>query len=76
MRNKINYCNFSRRETQVIKYVSKGFSNKEIASVLGLSENTVKEYLSNVFRKTGVNNRTALVVKILLRKKYYKKTEK
>lgn len=76
MRNKINYSNFSRRETQVIKYVSKGFSNKEIASVLGLSENTVKEYLGNVFRKTGVNNRTALVVKTLFRKKYYKKTEK
>jgi len=50
---------------QVVKYVIKGFSNKEIASALGLSEDTVKEYLSNAFRKAGVNNRTALAVKFL-----------
>jgi len=65
MRKKNKRCNFSRREMQVVKYVIKGFSNKEIASALGLSEDTVKEYLSNAFRKAGVNNRTALAVKIL-----------
>lgn len=69
MREKNNRDNFSLRENQVVNYVLKGFSNKQIALVLNLSENTVKEYLGNIFRKTGVNNRTALAVKILQNRK-------
>jgi len=66
MQRKNKYYNLSRREMQVVKYLLRGFSNKEIALVLGLSEDTVKEYLGNTFRKVKVNNRTALAVKILL----------
>lgn len=66
VKRKNKHYNLSRREMQVVKYLLKGFSNKEIASVLDLSEDTVKEYLGNAFRKAKVNNRTALAVKILL----------
>lgn len=65
MRNKTNHYNFSPRQTQVVRCIIKGLSNKEIAKHLGLSEETVKEYIGTTFRKAQVNNRTALAVKVL-----------
>ncbi|HCJ67278.1 MAG TPA: hypothetical protein DHV62_08160 [Elusimicrobia bacterium] len=73
IKDKINHYGFSHQEMQVVKCVIKGLSNKEIASVLDISENTVKEYLSNIFRKAGVSNRTTLAVKILLGNRQNKK---
>ncbi len=66
IKTKFRYSNLSLREIQVSEYVLLGLSNKEIAQHLGICEDTVKEYLGNVFRKIGVTNRTALVSKILM----------
>jgi two-component system NarL family response regulator len=49
------------REVQVLKLVAVGHRNKEIASLLGLSEETVPVHLKNIFSKLGVNERTAAV---------------
>ena len=49
------------REVQVLKLVAVGHRNKEIASLLGLSHETVPVHLKNIFAKLGVNERTAAV---------------
>ena len=52
----------SFREKQVVRLVSHGKPNKEIAFNLHLTEGTIKEYLNRIFRKLGVANRTELAV--------------
>jgi len=46
------------REAEVLKEVAKGSSNKAIAQNLFISEKTVKNHLTNIFQKIGVNDRT------------------
>ena len=50
------------RELQIIRLVALALANKEIAFQLHLSEGTVKENLSVIFKKVGVKNRTALAL--------------
>lgn len=50
---------FTRRESQILQLVSDGLSNKEIASVLGLEVQTVKNYVHNILEKLRVRNRSA-----------------
>lgn len=49
------------RETQVLELVADGLSNKAIAGVLGLSDETVKFHLASIFGKLGASNRTDAV---------------
>ena len=48
----------SPRETQMLKRLAEGRSNREIARELWLSEHTVKYHLTNVYRKIGAKGRT------------------
>jgi DNA-binding CsgD family transcriptional regulator len=50
----------SPREAEIIELIVKGFSNKEIASRLFISVDTVKKHSYNVYRKLGVQNRVQL----------------
>ena len=52
----------TRRELQVIAAVVEGAGNKDIGATLGLSEQTVKNHLSNIFDKLGVSNRLELAL--------------
>jgi DNA-binding NarL/FixJ family response regulator len=47
----------SYREQQVLIRISRGLTNKEIASQLGLNERTIKHYLTQLFKKMRVRNR-------------------
>ncbi|MDA7926438.1 response regulator transcription factor [Verrucomicrobiales bacterium] len=49
--------NITQREREILARVAKGKANKEIASDLGIAEDTVKRHMSHVFRKLGVNDR-------------------
>ena len=49
----------SRRETEVLRLVSQGLSNREIASSLVLSEHTVHRHVANILRKLGKSTRAA-----------------
>jgi DNA-binding NarL/FixJ family response regulator len=49
------------RETEVIRLIGEGLSNKEIGSNLGVGEKTVKFHASNVFAKLGVHDRNSAV---------------
>jgi DNA-binding NarL/FixJ family response regulator len=50
----------SPRERQVIGGVASGESNRDIATRLGLSEDTIKHHMTNIFNKLGVSNRAEL----------------
>ncbi len=51
----------TRREQQLVEMIGRGFTNKEIAGNLGLSEQTVKNHIHRVLRKVGVRDRLAAV---------------
>ena len=52
----------TRRELEVLKMIASGSFNKEIASTLNISERTVKNHVSNIFKKIGVSDRTQAAV--------------
>lgn len=52
----------TERETAVLELAAKGYSNKSIAGQLGITENTVKKYMKEVFDKLNVYSRTAAVI--------------
>lgn len=49
------------REREVVRWLGIGKTNSEVASINGISENTVKHYVTEIFNKLGVSNRTQLV---------------
>lgn len=55
--------NLSKRETDVLEYVSRGYTNKEIADALGLSAETVRGYLKTIYSKLHVRSRTEAAIK-------------
>lgn len=54
---------FTRRELEVLRYMTTGVSNSSIAQKLGISENTVKNHIRHMMEKTGCKNRTELAIK-------------
>src|SRR5512146_837731 len=57
----------SEREMEVLECVVQGMSNKEIAGLLGISHQTVKNHVTSILRKFGVEDRTQAVVYALKR---------
>ena len=57
----------TEREHEVLKLLSSGISNREIATALRLSEGTVRNHLSTIFAKLGVNDRTKAVLSAMQR---------
>ncbi|MFS0828798.1 response regulator transcription factor [Pseudomonas phoenicis] len=54
--------NITEREHDVIHYLSKGLSNKEIGKKLGISHHTVRDHLSSIFKKLNVSSRVELAI--------------
>ena len=52
----------TKREMEVLKLIAEGMYNKEIAEKLMISEKTVKNHVSNIFRKINVSDRTQAAV--------------
>ena len=52
----------SKRELEVAKLISEGFSNKQIAEELFISKHTVKSILENIFLKLDIHNRVLLAI--------------
>lgn len=55
----------TERETEILRLMSGGYSNKEIARSLDVAEGTVKNHVSNILSKLGVRDRTRAVLKAL-----------
>ena len=54
----------TRRQQQVLQYVGAGFTNRQIARRLALSETTVRKHLENIFARLEVSSRTAAVARL------------
>jgi two-component system response regulator DegU len=52
----------TNRETQVLKLIADGNSNKQIAQILDTSEQTVKNQVSSILRKLNANDRAHAIV--------------
>ncbi len=52
----------TKRELEVLTEIVSGYTNKEIAQKLTLSEDTVKHHVTNIFNKLGVSNRLELAL--------------
>jgi DNA-binding NarL/FixJ family response regulator len=52
----------TQRESEVLRQLAHGLTNKEIGQALGISYETVKEHVQHILRKIGVNDRTQAAV--------------
>ncbi|MCF5509829.1 hypothetical protein GIV66_30965 [Pseudomonas sp. PA-3-11C] len=55
----------SSREKAVVRHISSGYSNKDIAEVMSISVGTVKTYVNRIFEKLNVESRTELAAQML-----------
>lgn len=55
----------SRREMEVLKLVTEGFTNSQISQVLSISAHTVKCHIISIFNKLGVSDRTQAAVQAI-----------
>ncbi len=60
--DKVKIDSLTKREMEVLVNVANGMFNKEIALNLNISERTVKNHISNIFKKINVNDRTQAAV--------------
>jgi DNA-binding NarL/FixJ family response regulator len=54
----VDQVGLTRRETEILRLVGEGSSNRQLARALWVTEQTVKFHLSNIYRKLDVSNRT------------------
>ena len=57
--------NLSEREVEIALMLYDGFTNRQIATALKLSDGTARNYISSIYLKLGVDNRTAASEKIM-----------
>ncbi|SBP88274.1 hypothetical protein THIARS_60987 [Thiomonas delicata] len=56
---KASLASWTPRETEVLSWLSKGKTNRDIGDILGMSPRTVNKHLEHVFKKLGVETRAA-----------------
>lgn len=52
----------TQKESEVIKHIPSGLTNKEIARIMNVSESCIKQHITNIVVKTGLSNRVKLAV--------------
>lgn len=65
IRKQFEQHNLTPREIEVLLLIADGKNNKEIANELYISEKTVKNHVSNIFKKLDVNDRTQAAIYVL-----------
>jgi DNA-binding NarL/FixJ family response regulator len=60
-RSDLNDSGLTSRERDILPLLAEGLQNKQIARELGLSEQTVRNHLSGLYRKLGTSNRTETI---------------
>ncbi|HEY0819537.1 MAG TPA: helix-turn-helix transcriptional regulator, partial [Rhizobacter sp.] len=57
--SRLSIASLTPRETEVLSWVAKGKTNRDVADILGMSPRTVNKHLEHVFEKLGVETRAA-----------------
>ncbi len=55
-------ADMTEREKEICTLLAKGLNNRQIADELYISEGTVKNYISSIYDKTGIHDRSKLIV--------------
>ena len=63
--SRLNGFDLTKRQQDIAILVIRGLSNKEIAERLDICEQTVKDYLHDVFKKMEISSRSELTAKVL-----------
>lgn len=63
--NVTNAYDLNAQELKVLKYLTQGLSNKDISEKMFLSVGTVKNYISNIYSKLNVKNRSSAIMKAM-----------
>jgi len=61
------------RESEILNYMAQGYLNKQIAELLGISEQAIKDHINSILRKLNANSRTQAVWAALTRAGKYDK---
>ena len=65
VRARLRACRLTPREEQIVELLLHGMSNKVIAQVSNITEQTVKDHLRHIYRKMGVSRRGVLIASLL-----------
>ncbi|SNX53519.1 response regulator transcription factor [Thermoanaerobacterium sp. RBIITD] len=57
--------NLTKREMEILFYIFNGYKNKQIADILYISENTVKNHIYNIYKKLNAKNKVEAIDRIL-----------
>jgi len=57
--SRLSHAALTPRETEVLSWLAKGKTNRDIADILGMSPRTVNKHLEHIFEKLGVETRAA-----------------
>jgi len=61
---KLKQMDLTKRETDVLKWITKGYTNDQIAEKMFISKNTVKSHIKNIYLKLDVKNRIQVLRKL------------
>jgi DNA-binding CsgD family transcriptional regulator len=56
------FSGLTEREGQILEHIARGLDNAQIAAHLGMSEKTVRNHITHIFDKIGVENRSQAIV--------------
>lgn len=59
LKSRLNHADLTPRETEVLSWLAKGKTNRDIGDILGMSHRTVNKHLEHIFEKLGVETRSA-----------------
>ena len=65
-----NY-DLTKREKEIVILISKGYKNLNISENLYISVNTIKRHISNIYKKTNVNNRKDFIHLLKENRQFY-----
>ena len=63
MLGNLSASDLTKQQRSLLRFLTEGLSNREIAERMKLSPNTVKDYLDDLMEKTGIHSRTALAAR-------------
>jgi DNA-binding CsgD family transcriptional regulator len=58
------HTSLTEREAEILRWVARGKTNREIASLLCVSPHTVRKHLEHAYEKLGVHTRTAAIARL------------